>query len=148
MLQLHCVTGVPDWFSPACLLLLTQPGQANAASANEDATTMSGCDACMLFLITARIIGPSSCTREHEASIGKREMSLTMCGHVQLTSEARYKYSDVAHYPSLMLCRTQNLCDHRGPAQAECTSSHPRVCARNANASALVNKCRHCVFIL
>lgn len=94
---------------------------------------MSGCEACVLFLITARIIGPSSCTREHEASIGKREMSLTMCGRVQLTSEARYKYSDVAHCPSLMLCRTQNLCDHGGPAQAECTSSHPRVCARNAS---------------
>lgn len=94
---------------------------------------MSGCEACVLFLITARIIGPSSCTREHEASIGKREMSLTMCGHVQLTSQARYKYSDVAHCPSMMLCGTQNLCDHGGPAWAECTSSHPHVCARNAS---------------
>lgn len=94
---------------------------------------MSGLEACVLFLITGRIIGPSSCTREHEASIGKREMSLTMCGRVQLTSEACYKYSDVAHCPSLMLCRTQNLCDRGGPAQAECTCSHPRVCARNAS---------------
>ena len=54
-------------------------------------------------------IHPSLPTREHKASLGKREMSLTMCGWFQLTSEAFYKYSDVAHC-ALMLNRTRNSC--------------------------------------
>lgn len=54
----------------------------------------------------SHIIHPSPRTTEHKASIGNREMSLTMCGCFQLTSEACYKYSDVAHC-ALMLCRTQ-----------------------------------------
>lgn len=65
---------------------------------------MSACKASVLFVIN--IIHPSPCTREHEASIRKGEMSLTMCGCLQLTSEARYKYSDVTHCV-LTLSRTQ-----------------------------------------
>lgn len=50
----------------------------------------------------SNVIHPSPRTREHKASIGNREMSLTMCGCFQLTSEACYKYSDAAHCAPLL----------------------------------------------
>lgn len=50
----------------------------------------------------ATVIHPSPRTREHKASIGKRKMSLTMCGCFQLTSEASYKYSNAAHCAPLL----------------------------------------------
>lgn len=49
-------------------------------------------------------------TREHRASIGKGEMSLTMCGCFQLTSEACYKYSDGAHCAHRCLPEKTNRC--------------------------------------
>lgn len=59
----------------------------------------------------SNVIQPSPHTGEHKASIGKREMSLTMCGCFQLTSEACYKYSDAAHCAPLAQGNT-NKCNH------------------------------------
>lgn len=67
---------------------------------------MSRCKANVLFFDHSNVIQPSPRTREHKASIGKREMSLTMCGCFQLTSEACYTYSEAAHC-ALMLSRRQ-----------------------------------------
>ena len=76
--------------------------KSTSAPENQDVTAMSRCKASVLFLIAPMSFTPPPPPlpppmREHRASIGKGEMSFTMCGCFQLTSEACYEYSDVAH---------------------------------------------------
>lgn len=73
-----------------------------SGSGKHDVTTMSRCKARVLFLIAPVSFTHPLAQGEHKASIGKRKMSLTMCGCFQLTSEASYKYSDAAHCSPLL----------------------------------------------
>lgn len=63
-----------------------------------------------------------------------------MCGRVQLTSEARYKYSDVAHCPSPMLLQNTKPVPSRRAGSGLNALLHTHVCARVTRADALVEQ--------
>lgn len=114
-----------------------------SAPTNLDLTTVSRCKARVLFFDHSDVIHPPLCTGEHEASIGKREMSLTMCGCFQLTSEASYEYSDVAHCAPFARWNI-NRCNHEFWLNLNILSE-PQVFASQAP---LLNDHHQCVLII
>lgn len=94
----------------------------------------------------SNVIHPSPRTREHKASIGKREMSLTMCGCFQLTSEARYKYSDAAHCAPLAHWNT-NRCNHKSWLNLNILY-FPELHVCNASRAPLLSERWKCVYLI
>ncbi len=94
----------------------------------------------------SNVIHPFPRTREHKASTGKREMSLTMCGCFQLTSEACYKYSNATHCaPMLNTTQTDAI---TSPHSTWIYFPEAHVCTSNSSEAPLLNEHRQSVFIL